>query len=261
MKTKRIISFVVAGVMLVGICSFLGGCSDKYRDKYRDKWEDRKEEDGFYYYIKTEDGEKTAVILGLVDEEAEREELVIPEKLGGQRVSQIGYLANYWFSDIKYYGIKGTYIKRLVFNYKVKLYDCGIMLFEGTLIINADLDFKFTNYNERKQNGADYELSLENIEWAQFNIEPELIDEYETFTARLTMRRHYLLEFDAMGGEQQTYSIVVKKENLLSEPTIPSKQNCIFNGWFIEEELTTKWNFEEDKVSDNMTLYAKWIEE
>ena len=32
-----------------------------------------------------------------------------------------------------------------------------------------------------------------------------------------------------------------------------------FAGWYYDAEYTERWDFEADKVEDNMTLYAKWI--
>ena len=37
-----------------------------------------------------------------------------------------------------------------------------------------------------------------------------------------------------------------------------AKQNYIFLGWYKDKELTTKWDDENDIVTENMILYAKW---
>ncbi len=34
-----------------------------------------------------------------------------------------------------------------------------------------------------------------------------------------------------------------------------------FDGWFKDENLTEEWNFETDRVTQNLTLYAKWSSE
>ena len=39
----------------------------------------------------------------------------------------------------------------------------------------------------------------------------------------------------------------------------PQKAWYNFGGWYKEETLENEWNFE-DKVTEDMTLYAKWIE-
>ena len=38
-----------------------------------------------------------------------------------------------------------------------------------------------------------------------------------------------------------------------------SKEGYKFEGWYLDEAFTQKWNFETDVVKGDMTLYAKWI--
>lgn len=51
----------------------------------------------------------------------------------------------------------------------------------------------------------------------------------------------------------------VKKGGYAERPAQPSKEGRVFAGWFYDVECTERWDFENDKVEDNMTLYAKWI--
>ena len=51
----------------------------------------------------------------------------------------------------------------------------------------------------------------------------------------------------------------VRKGGYAERPEEPVREGRIFAGWFYDAEYTERWNFEEDKVQDNMTLYAKWI--
>ena len=36
------------------------------------------------------------------------------------------------------------------------------------------------------------------------------------------------------------------------------KTGSLFGGWFKDEECTQPWDFDEDTVDKNMTLYARW---
>ncbi|MFC4598067.1 leucine-rich repeat protein [Cohnella hongkongensis] len=46
---------------------------------------------------------------------------------------------------------------------------------------------------------------------------------------------------------------------LLDEPTpAPSKEGYRFAGWYKDPSYTTQWNFEQNTVTGDMTLYAKW---
>lgn len=51
----------------------------------------------------------------------------------------------------------------------------------------------------------------------------------------------------------------VKKGGYAERPAEPVREGRTFAGWFYDEEFTERWDFENDKVEDNMTLYAKWI--
>ena len=51
----------------------------------------------------------------------------------------------------------------------------------------------------------------------------------------------------------------VKKGGYTERPAEPVREGRTFAGWFYDAEYTERWDFENDKVEDNMTLYAKWI--
>lgn len=63
--------------------------------------------------------------------------------------------------------------------------------------------------------------------------------------------------FDTDGGSEVKSAPVVKGSTV-EEPEAPEKTNCIFSGWYADEALTTKWNFDADKVDTDTILYAKW---
>lgn len=51
----------------------------------------------------------------------------------------------------------------------------------------------------------------------------------------------------------------VKKGGYAERPAEPTRNGRTFAGWYFDDEYTERWDFENDKVEDNMTLYAKWI--
>ena len=51
----------------------------------------------------------------------------------------------------------------------------------------------------------------------------------------------------------------VKKGGYVQRPAEPTRDGRTFAGWYFDAEYTERWDFETDKVEDNMTLYAKWI--
>lgn len=73
--------------------------------------------------------------------------------------------------------------------------------------------------------------------------------EVETFT----------VTFDSNGGspvEEKTF----EKGKLIIEPNEPLRDGYEFIAWFIDSELNERWIFEQDRISEDITLYAKWRE-
>ena len=46
----------------------------------------------------------------------------------------------------------------------------------------------------------------------------------------------------------------------VTEPADPTEAGWIFGGWYEEEACTNKWDFANDTVTADITLYAKWTE-
>lgn len=59
------------------------------------------------------------------------------------------------------------------------------------------------------------------------------------------------------------FPIEVEKGETVSKPnpTVRGENpnNAEVEGWYLDREYTTKWNFYTDTVEENLTLYAKWI--
>ena len=68
----------------------------------------------------------------------------------------------------------------------------------------------------------------------------------------------YTITFDANGGTAVDDVPAVPVGSTISAPTEPTKVGYTFNEWYKEEALTTLWDFANDKVTADTTLYAKW---
>lgn len=66
----------------------------------------------------------------------------------------------------------------------------------------------------------------------------------------------YTVSFESNDGSEVKKQTVAKNA-LTKEPEIPEKAGYVFAGWFMDEEFTNKYDFTE-KVTENITLYAKW---
>lgn len=81
--------------------------------------------------------------------------------------------------------------------------------------------------------------------------------------AKMTdVANYYSVTFDAQGGSTVN-GIDNLRENLkISEPTSPTLTGYDFAGWYTTQECIagTEWDFDNDVVTSNITLYAKWLE-
>lgn len=66
--------------------------------------------------------------------------------------------------------------------------------------------------------------------------------------------------FNSNGGSSVSQITGLSGGNTISKPTDPTKSgyDCLFDGWYKEEWLSTPWNFASDTVTASITLYAKW---
>lgn len=64
------------------------------------------------------------------------------------------------------------------------------------------------------------------------------------------------INFDTDGGSAIPNKSV-KRNGILQEPSIPTKEGYTFKGWYTDKELTKAYDFSSD-VTSGFTLYAKW---
>ena len=70
-------------------------------------------------------------------------------------------------------------------------------------------------------------------------------------------KKEYTVNFNSVGGSD-VVSQTLEHGDVLTTPTFPTKTNYIFDGWYCEEECTTKYDFS-TPVTSSFYLYAKWI--
>ncbi|MEY9974480.1 putative repeat protein (TIGR02543 family) [Lysinibacillus sp. RC46] len=68
---------------------------------------------------------------------------------------------------------------------------------------------------------------------------------------------HYAVTFDSNGGSEVP-SIMVAYNETMEAPSNPVKEGYAFEGWYKDKELTQLWDFDQDVVKKDITLYAKW---
>lgn len=65
--------------------------------------------------------------------------------------------------------------------------------------------------------------------------------------------------FNSNGGSS-VVALNVDENSLITKPTDPTRDGYTFKGWYKNNEYTSgsEWNFKEDVVTSDITLYAKW---
>jgi uncharacterized repeat protein (TIGR02543 family) len=67
----------------------------------------------------------------------------------------------------------------------------------------------------------------------------------------------YTVLFESNGGSEVPAQVVAEG-SLVSEPPAPTREGHTFDGWYADETLTVRWDFQGDSVSADLVLYARW---
>ena len=99
--------------------------------------------------------------------------------------------------------------------------------------------------------------SLSGYTFAGWNSKlPEIVTENAEYAAQWTANDN-AVTFVTNGGTK-VENVTVKTDEKITKPSNPEKTGYTFGDWYTDLNCTKAWNFESDKVSDAMTLYAKW---
>lgn len=71
----------------------------------------------------------------------------------------------------------------------------------------------------------------------------------------------YTVAFDLQGKGSSVDTLTVEDGSFIAEPTDTTEEYFVLAGWYKEPECVNQWNFNTDKVTSNITLYAKWVTE
>lgn len=84
-----------------------------------------------------------------------------------------------------------------------------------------------------------------------------VVDKNITLYAKWTSQ--YWVAFDAKGGTPTPDTLWMEADSKITKPTTePSLTNGTFLGWFSDDAYKNEWDFEENIVTENITLRAKW---
>ena len=69
---------------------------------------------------------------------------------------------------------------------------------------------------------------------------------------------YYTVTFDAGGGDPVPEPIIVQSGSKLTPPEGIKRSKYNLAGWYVDQSFEDQWNFEEDVVTCDITLYASW---
>lgn len=64
--------------------------------------------------------------------------------------------------------------------------------------------------------------------------------------------------FDARGGTMAQTLFHVATGEAVAQPADPAREGYAFTGWFADAARTVRWDFSENAVMQDITLYARW---
>ncbi|WP_407267837.1 InlB B-repeat-containing protein [Radiobacillus sp. PE A8.2] len=90
-----------------------------------------------------------------------------------------------------------------------------------------------------------------------WDFDTDMVTDDITLYAKWTINS-YLVNFDSNDGSAVDAQSVDYNQ-LVAEPDHPTKTGFTFGGWYSDQDFNEKWDFDSDTVTDDTTLYAKWI--
>ena len=132
-----------------------------------------------------------------------------------------------------------------------------------TLELENDMSGKNLAIVHETHNGdkiTGYELidAVYNEENNTITFETNSFSNYAIASKESTETTKYTVHFDSNGGSQ-VEDKEVTSGNSVAEPQAPTNGDKIFDGWYEDETLTTRFDFN-TPITSNVTLYAKWID-
>lgn len=90
---------------------------------------------------------------------------------------------------------------------------------------------------------------------AKWDFDKDTVTRAMTLTAKWVQT--YTVAFDTNGGSAVA-PVTVDAGSTVTKPADPMKSGHNFGGWYKDSTLQTPWNFANDTVTADTTLYAKW---
>ena len=102
--------------------------------------------------------------------------------------------------------------------------------------------------------------NAENDEARQLNFWQWREGDYPVVSSAADYNPGYAVIFESNGGSE-VVSMKAVAGSTIQPPMRPTKENQLFAGWYKDEALTQLFKFGQDIVEEDMTLYARWLDD
>ena len=179
------------------------------------------------------------------------------------------------------YRLSGPDVEDALLNSKIKYLSVSGMTVGDikNYTVGADSEFSPSDVYYRGLSYSGNKYYMKNVNY-HFT-DKEMADIFKNTSMRYVYesisKNHYKVTFNANGGKipviyannntsssvlgylNNTFIYTLKGQQV-SEEICPEKSDCEFDGWYDNPECRGEaWDFARDKVTKNMTLYAKWV--
>jgi len=259
MIKKRAIR-VIAAIMTAFL--FLAGFAGLTACGRLEEREDYLEENGWIAFITSEDF-KTAKLIGNKEQSVVNGEAILPTHMKGYDINRIQdnggvslTISCFDFIPDKLFipGVNYVFSDKIVFPYANK-----------KVIFLGSEPSKYSNgFNTKKDTGTNYPYEKEQI----YYVPKSSLNDFENLYSGCTdgefrgANVSYFYNYeDAPNGGYHWIDDLDAGNSIITIPSAPQRDGFTFDGWYLDKECTTKFNFETYKMSENseLELFAKWL--
>ena len=108
----------------------------------------------------------------------------------------------------------------------------------------------------------DYKIYSKNVyhyyQWSEWSDWSESVPNTKTnreIESRVLYKKK--ITYQVNGGTEIENDSVFQGEKII-RPENPTRKGCVFGGWYIDKDFTEIWDFDNDTISEDVVLYAKW---
>lgn len=207
-----------------------------------------------YFVCINYEGEDTVTILTLTDKGKEQEILVIPDKINGYKVNELGgQIRGDVFFNKPTYVVQFTHTKKIYFikeskaPYGTMHYSFGRNIPQLVLLIPEE-----ALLDDLKTLGSDNTYSY---------VDKETLVKANLDRSKADLCNMFFYENYENGRGMPYWIDYICENGVYVKPSNPQRTGYVFSGWYTDSDGTEEWNGEYaiPEGETSLELYAKWI--